>query len=130
MRMISLFIAAVCALFILCGCGADLIVLDETSNGKIIDCSKGDIVEIRLPGNPTTGYSWQQERRPVNDIVVLKKETFQTQENNRKMVGVPGTFFFQYEITGRGKEGIRLQHKRPWDPNSTIGRFEVLLNVK
>lgn len=128
MRSAGYFLTALAALF-LCGCGADMIVLDETSNGKIIDCSKGDIIEIRLPGNPTTGYSWQQARRPVNDIVVLKKETFQTKESDRKMVGVPGTFFFQYEITGRGKEGISLHYKRPWDPNSTSGKFEVLLDA-
>ena len=66
------FFAAVFLLLLLCGCGPELIALNETHNGQIIDCSKGDIVEIRLPGNPTTGYVWQQSRRPVNDVVVLK----------------------------------------------------------
>lgn len=123
------FFAAVFLLLLLCGCGPELIALNETHNGQIIDCSKGDIVEIRLPGNPTTGYVWQQSRRPVNDVVVLKQEKFTEKDSTRQMVGVPGTFFFRYEITGRGKEGISLQYKRPWDANSTTGKFEILLNV-
>lgn len=129
MKRICLFVAVLAALVLLCGCSPDVILLNETSNGKIIECSKGDLVEIHLPGNPTTGFVWQQTRRPVNDVVVLKQDTFVTKDGNQKMVGVPGVFIFQYEITGSGKEGISLQYKRPWDPNSVMGKFEVLLNA-
>ena len=72
-----------------------------------------------------------QTRPPSDEVLVLKKETFEQVKSGRNMVGVPGTFLFRYVVTGRGSEGIRLEYRRSWEKNKEpSGRFEVLVRSK
>lgn len=121
--------AAGIAACLMASCDPAIIQLTEVDNGHTVDCSSGDTIEIRLPGNPTTGYLWQQEMEPSSTVLVLKKDTFLTAESEKAMVGVPGTHLFIYEVSGKGKEGIKLIYVRPWE-KKPIGHYQVLINAK
>jgi len=118
-------------MMILSACSHKVHQLDETYNGKTIDCSPDDVIEVRLPGNPTTGYQWMQTQQPSDQVLVLTKEDFELVNSDRKMVGVPGTYYFRYVVSGKGNEGIRLQYRRSWEKNQEpAGRFDVLVRSK
>lgn len=125
-RLISALLLA----FFCTGCGTTVHTLLETDNGKNIRCSSGDIVEIRLPGNPSTGFTWHPAGLPSDTVLVLKQDTFETAApRGNKFVGVPGTFIFKYEVTGKGSEGIRLVYSRKWENVAPSSFYEVLINA-
>lgn len=126
----QLVVAAVCALC-LCGCGPNVIQLTEVDNGRTISCSKGDQIVVTLPANPTTGYVWQSLRTPSSEYLVMTKSMFHpADDQGRQMVGVPGTYSFQYTVTGNGKEGICLIYCRIWEDAPPAGRFEVVVDAR
>ncbi len=117
---------------LLAGCGGDVIRLTEVDNGKNIDCSSGSVIEIALPGNPSTGYSWQPARSPADTVLVLTNSSFRHYSNSKGqvMTGVPGTYVFQYEVTDTGTEGIQLHYLRTWENLPPSGYYEVLIRAK
>lgn len=49
-------------LFMLTGCGSDepqLLEVSEVDAGSRIVLEEGDTLQVTLPGNPSTGYSWE-----------------------------------------------------------------------
>ncbi len=130
LKSFLLFVSVLTAA-ILSGCGGNLIKLYEVDNGKTIPCSTGDTIEIRLPGNPSTGYTWQTGRMANDEILVLTEKTFeQVEAPGRNLVGVPGTYIFRYEVTGRGSEGIQLHYLRTWENLPPSGIYEVLVQAE
>lgn len=112
------------------GCGPDILALTEMDNGKHLTCAAGDVIEIRLPGNPTTGFSWAEAAAPSSAVLVKTGEEFRMLKSKQPLVGAPGTFFFKYKVTGKGEEGIRLQYRRPWETSPPQSRFEVLIRAE
>jgi predicted secreted protein len=43
-----------------------MVELTEEDNGSIVTVIVGDIIQIQLEGNPTTGYSWGAENLDSN----------------------------------------------------------------
>ncbi len=124
-------LAAAAAALLTAGCGGGIIRLTEVDNGKVVSCSPGSVVEIALPGNPTTGYSWQPARMPADSVLVLTENQFrQYDAAGKNLVGVPGTYVFRYEVTGKGSEGIQLQYIRAWENLPPSGIYEVLIRAE
>ena len=46
--------------------GGTMVELTEEDNGSIVTVIVGDIIQIQLEGNPTTGYSWGAENLDSN----------------------------------------------------------------
>ncbi len=129
-KKISLFLLFVMSVF-LTACSPDVIRLTEMDNGKKITCSPEDTIIIELPGNPTTGYTWMQERVPSDSVLVLSREVFVQLKKDRNLVGAPGVSHFEYVVSGKGEEGIKLIYHRRWETNKQpIGKFEVLVHSK
>ncbi len=124
-------ITAAATALLTAGCGGKLIRLTEVDNGRIIPCGPGSVVEIALPGNPTTGYSWQPARMPADSVLVLTENRFRQYEApGKNLVGVPGTYVFRYEVTGAGAEGIQLHYIRTWENLPPSGIYEVLIRAE
>ena len=93
---------------------------------KEISINVGEIFQISLDSNPTTGYRWEI-------VNVLKKLTIPSDEPNgdfirgpRKIVGSRGKQIFTFEAIAPGKEEIKFAYKRSWESTSeTLGTIFV-----
>lgn len=125
------FAALLAAALLSSACRSEVFQLNEMDNGRILVCAPGDVIEVRLPGNPTTGYMWMQARQFDNRILVKTGDEFLIDQTKQNLVGAPGIFFFSYQVMEKGKAGLRLEYRRPWEENQPpASRFEVLVDAQ
>ncbi|KAJ3338953.1 hypothetical protein HDU93_008852 [Gonapodya sp. JEL0774] len=85
--------------------------LADLDNGKTVSMTRGDAIEVRLKGNPTTGYIWEESG---SIGVSLTESSYQADVNPQGFVGVGGTFWFRFRAEG-GPGRIQLLYRRPWE---------------
>jgi predicted secreted protein len=74
----------------------------------------GDVVEIRLPAIPGTGYSWHVEASDPNVLVLLDKR-FEHRTNDAPRVGATVDQVITLKAVGEGKAEVTLSYRRPWE---------------
>jgi inhibitor of cysteine peptidase len=103
--------------------------LTEQDNGRDIDFTAGDMLIVRLPSNPSTGYGWTVAGEPAP--LKLQKSTFHKKASNGKAVGATGTSVFQLTATSSGIANLTLVYRRSWEYNSPpLKTFAVRVNVR
>jgi inhibitor of cysteine peptidase len=75
----------------------------------------GDVVEVRLPEKPSTGYRWQLED---TDPEVAVLEISYTSSSDRRVAGGPGVRIFRLRVSSHGPVDLVFRLRRPWDPHS------------
>ncbi len=81
-------------------------------------------MEVKLEGNPTTGYSWNYK---IQDATVLKNvEEDYVQDENDNMVGVGGVYIFDFEALKEGTTKITFNYSRSWEQENI---YEIIYEV-
>jgi inhibitor of cysteine peptidase len=104
-------------------------VLGESDNGKTADIAPGEMVEIRLPDNPTTGFKWvvASPSQPVCEV--LPDSEYRPPE--RPVPGAPGERVWRVRATRSGICDIELHYLRPWQPaGAAAKRFTLHVRVR
>ena len=70
-------------------------------------------VDLYLPSNPTTGYSWTYEIEDPS-IVSLRDEYF-SQSMGSDLVGAGGTHWFHISGEQPGITSVTFRYLRPWE---------------
>lgn len=92
--------------------------ITEKDNGGTFQITRGSRVEIKLPGNPTTGHRWKAPVIHTNGawtdtvLVVLDRYTPSTPI----LVGSGGVRDFIMEFTAAGVFNLRFPYGRAWEP--------------
>lgn len=86
--------------------------LDEADNGRTIAVASGQDVVVSLPGNPTTGYSWQVA---VADSSVLQEARPVAYMPSGTLIGSGGTYTFQYRAAKSGRTDVTFTYSRSWE---------------
>lgn len=86
-------------------------ILTEDDSGSEVNVAVGDVLEIRLEGNPSTGYSWEVASPP--DMIELVDDGYV--EADSDAVGAPGTRVLTYEAVAEDAGILRLEYIRPFD---------------
>jgi inhibitor of cysteine peptidase len=102
------------------------IVVGEGHNGGAISAKAGDIIVIRLPENPTTGFRWSVESA---DSLVLQLQSDEFTLSASAGIGGAGLRVFQYLARGVGDTFVALQLARPWEPIAPRSQFKILVTV-
>ena len=102
--------------------------LDETHLNHSVDVRVGELVEISLPGNLTTGYSWVL--RPV-DPALLGSVGEIKYRSQGKGLGAGGRFTLRLKAKTPGETRVELVYRRPFDPQGTppASEFRVFIKV-
>jgi len=79
---------------------------------------------VKLPGNATTGYSWQYTMEPEGIVKEVGNDYVQD-EAEEGMTGVPGEFIFVFEGAAPGKVELKFICSQPWDGGETSGDSAV-----
>jgi predicted secreted protein len=104
------------ALFLLAICpavarAATKIVTDADKGGTIT-IKMGDVLEVRLSSNPSTGYAWYVQKQST----ALLKLTGQSQtQATQPGVGRPIVQIFDFAPTGKGTGVLLLHYVRSWE---------------
>jgi predicted secreted protein len=102
-------------------------VLTIEDSGKSIVARPGDLIEVQLEENPTTGYSWTHEALN-EEVVQLIATDFELPED--PLIGQGGLRSLRYEAVGPGEAIIALKYWQEWEGDSSVAaRFEVTVRV-
>ncbi|MBP7830189.1 MAG: protease inhibitor I42 family protein [Kiritimatiellae bacterium] len=86
----------------------------ENGGEQSVRLAPGQVVEIALPGNPTTGYGWTLEKFDAQDILARPmEEDFQAAAPQR--LGAGGVFRFRFTAARAGSTTIRFLYRRAWE---------------
>jgi inhibitor of cysteine peptidase len=87
----------------------------------------GQVLEVILPGNPTTGYGWTLEGFETQDILGGPADAeFQSEAPDR--MGAGGIFKFRFTAARSGSATIRFAYRRSWEKD-VAPLYTAVLNV-
>ncbi len=89
--------------------------LGETDNGKKLSVKLDQVLVVTLPGNVTTGYSWEIADLDGDALRQLGEIAYQQKSAPPGMVGVGGNFVCRLQAVKPGKATVKLVYKRPWE---------------
>jgi predicted secreted protein len=89
--------------------------LTHADSGSTATLHPGDTLEIVLPDNPTTGYTW--EVKPGSEAV-LKQKGEPTFMPNSKALGSEGRMIFRFDVVAVGKGSLVLLYRRTFEPEA------------
>lgn len=101
------------------------ITVTYQDRGREVPVSAGDIVELRLPENPTTGMRWSFNGHAGVEILEDRNDLApQTQP------GAASVRVFRLRVLG-GDTHLRLHRGQAWEPGlPPDARFEVTLTLR
>jgi len=117
----------VLCVLVLAGCGpiGDH-SLDEGDDGSRITLDAGQTLDIRLEGNPTTGFTWEVSE--VDDAIL--RQVGETEfDPFSGLIGSPGIQTLRFEAVGSGQLTLELVYHRPWETESALDTFSVHVTV-
>jgi len=130
--MLRLILIAITSLLYACAAETSqeqsTIQLTEADAGRLVELRVGDILEVILPGNPTTGFQW--EFSEINSAILepIGEPKFEPSSN---AVGSGGNVTLRFETVGTGQTELKLIHHRPFEENvPPIQTFEVTITVR
>jgi inhibitor of cysteine peptidase len=77
-------------------------VATESMNKGSITVQRGSDVEVKLPENPSTGYTWQRTSDLGLNVVAKVSSTYEGNDNPKGAVGVGGMRIFRYHAITKG----------------------------
>lgn len=95
------------------GCSESRTMIGADDDGGSVRVGVGQVLELELKSNPTTGYSWQLVEVP--EFLVSEGPAVFTSGAEADVVGAGGTEILRFEVTGEGNGVLLLEYRRPWE---------------
>jgi inhibitor of cysteine peptidase len=102
--------------------GLAVVTLTAADNGKSIAVHEGDLVVVRLPETPTTGFRWHIIQ--ADDIIEPEGDSFELAPD--PTFGSGGVHEFRFRARARTPGRLELKHWQAWEGDkSVIDRFRL-----
>ena len=85
--------------------------LSQKDSGTVVKASKGQMIEIALKGNPTTGYTWNIGEYDKK-ILKLEGSSF---VRDSDLTGAGGIETVKFSVIKKGKTNLTIQYNRVWE---------------
>lgn len=109
-----------------------MLQINESSNGHEIMLPVGQMLEICLRENPTTGFRWSLESKG-EPACVFAKDFFESVADLSARADTPGrggNHHWQFQTAQVGLGIIELSYHRPWEKEKApVQTFTVLVRV-
>lgn len=97
-----------------------------TDDGRTLAAAVGDVIAVRLPENPSTGYRWSLSDIDALQLVIEDRGYRQESPS----VGGGGYAYWTLRAASTGRFRIEAQKSRPWQgAESIICRFSLTLEI-
>jgi inhibitor of cysteine peptidase len=107
--LVALFLLVVCPAVV----RAATKTVTDADNGKTVQIKMGDVLEVRLSSNPTTGYEWYVQKQST---ALLKLTGQSWTQPPPGLVGAPTVQIIDFAPTGKGTGVLMLHYVRSWEP--------------
>ncbi len=104
-----------------------MLSIDEGFLGRTVDLAMGQVMELRLEENPTTGFRWSvvSDGAPACEVVASRFQAKGTAP------GRGGEHAWQFRAVRAGECDIELLYRRAWDQSAEPARvFKVRVRVR
>lgn len=101
----------------------DTVNVGPAANGSQRRLHPGDVLVVRLPSNPSTGYSWKV-RSGTRTVLVVASRTYLPPKDER--LGAPGKAVLRFRAVTAGKTVLRLAYVRSWEKGVVPARTFTL----
>jgi inhibitor of cysteine peptidase len=105
------------------------LALQQTDNGKTFAVKTGETIKVTLPGNPTTGYTWQMVA-PSSGAALYKQLGEPVFKAESTALGAGGALTFEFQAVAKGEGTLKLVYSRPWESVPPAQTFEMKLSVE
>jgi predicted secreted protein len=113
---------------------SDKINLKMNYNGRQMELTKGQTLNVTLEANPSTGYSWEVVELNNNILRQIGEPEYQQISNftsEQPIVGVPEMQIFRFEVVNTGQTTLKLAYRRPWEKDiAPLNNFSINLVVQ
>ena len=104
------------------------IVLNRSDHGGVHPIRVGNLLQIELEGNPTTGFEWDvdaYDHTILNEIGEKQYRSHSQPDPDYPVVGQGGTYTFQFKAITSGQCSLKLVYRRVWEDLPPHEVFEV-----
>jgi inhibitor of cysteine peptidase len=110
----SMILALVGMFFLMtaAGCSGKTTKLDSEMNGQTITVKPGETIELKLAGNPTTGFDWIVQEL---DTSVLSQSGEYSYKADSNLIGSGGVMTFKFKAEAAGTTTLTLYYMRAWE---------------
>lgn len=91
------------------------VTVTKADDGKTVKAAVGQELELRLAGNPTTGFSWALLQCEGDAVAAVGQGDYVQKPAQPGMVGVGGEFVFKFRAVKAGKARLTFAYRRPWE---------------
>jgi predicted secreted protein len=103
-------------------------IITDAEKGNSVQLKLGDILEVHLRSNPTTGYSWYVHPKSTQLLKLLGQSQAQSHQPG---VGRPILQVFRFQAVADGNGTLLLHYIRSWErQGSNEEQFEVQVSVR
>ena len=110
MSRIALFCLLLAACFALAACSGQTPTATEQVTS--LEVKKGQVFQVQLKGNPTTGYGW--EVAEVDEKVIQQQGEAEFKADS-SLLGAGGTETLRFKAVGMGKATLKMVYRRSWE---------------
>jgi inhibitor of cysteine peptidase len=121
--VLSVCILAVGMTPIVTASNSERVTVGPGANGSQRALDEGDLLVVRLPSNPSTGYAWIV-RSGVGHVLRAAGRSYVPP--SAEVVGAPGTAILRFRAATTGKTVLRLAYRRSWSSRAPAARTFVL----
>ena len=88
-------------------------IFTEANDGQTVQAHVGEVFEVRLDSNASTGYSWNVASQETQALEMLGDPKYVRPTTNAPGAGSQQVFRFKIKRIGATK--LVLHYKRPWE---------------
>jgi inhibitor of cysteine peptidase len=120
---------------VLTACGSDPapdpLALGKDASGGSAELKVDQLLDVKLDGNPTTGYSWEVKTSGEPVVRLQGEPVYAQTSTGSTIVGSGGTFTFTFVGAKPGTSTIELVYRRPWETDTPpLETFVLEVTVK
>jgi inhibitor of cysteine peptidase len=105
------------------------VVVTKADNGKQVDAAIGATLSVKLPGNPSTGYTWSSDGAVPEILKQDGEPSFEA--SSAGTPGSGGTMTMKYTVTTAGTGDLKLKYWRTFEPTTPpVSTFSVKVDAK
>jgi inhibitor of cysteine peptidase len=103
--------------------------INKSHNGQLARLRVGNVLVIRLPGNPASGYQWQAATTNSKAMRLTVRPQYSPSASTAAQTAASGTYTFTFQAVQPGNGSIRLYYVRADDPSRPRDSFSVSVIV-